>query len=57
MQWMDCLADFGPLQPNFIRVKPCQGKTAYLGGVFHPFRGLMGDRGVTAREGSFLGHR
>ena len=30
---------------------------AYLGGVFHPFRGLMGDPGVTAREGSLLGHR
>ena len=42
MQWMDCLANFGPLQLDFNCLKPCLGKTVDLGGVFHPFGSLMG---------------
>ena len=45
---MDCLANFGPLQPDFNYVKPCQGKMVNLGGVFCPYGGLMGALGVTA---------
>ena len=48
MRWLDCLANFGPLQIDFNCMKPCQGKTVDLGGVFRPFWGLMGAPGVTA---------
>ena len=43
MQWMDCLANFGPLQLDFNCMKPCHGKTVDLGGVFRPFGGSDGD--------------
>ena len=38
---MDCMVDFGPLQPDFNCVKPYQGKMFDLGVVFRPFGGLM----------------
>ena len=50
MRQMDCLANFGPLQPDFNCVKPCQGKMVHFRGVFLPFGGLMGAPGVKAGE-------
>ena len=55
MQWLDCLANFGPLQVDFNCGKPCQGITVDLGGVFRPFGGLMRAPGVTARGHGLLG--
>ena len=55
MRWMDCLANFGPLQLDFNCVKPCKGKTVDLEGVFYPFGGLMGAPGVTAGGYGLLG--
>ena len=48
MQLMDCLANLGPLQPDFKCVKPCLEKTVDLEDVFGPFGGLIGAPGVTA---------
>ena len=42
---------------DFICMKPCKGKTVDLGGVFHPFGGLMGVPGVMAGGYGFLGWR
>ena len=47
MPWMDCFANFWPLQPDFKCVKLCYGKTVDLGPVFHPFGNLIGALGVT----------
>ena len=55
MRWMDCLANFGPLQLDFNCMKPCQGKTVDLGGVFRPFGGLMGTPGVMDGGEGLLG--
>ena len=55
MVWMDCLANFEPLQPDFNCVKPCKGKMVNLGGVFHHFGGLMGPPGVMAKGLDVLG--
>ena len=55
MQWLDCLANFGPLQLDFNCVKPCQGITVDLGGVFCPSGGLMGAPGLMAGGDSLLG--
>ena len=48
MRWMDCLANFGPLQLDFNCLKPSLGKMIDLGGVFHPFGGLIGAPGPMA---------
>ena len=42
---MDCLANFGLLQPDLNCVKPCQGKMVDFGDIFCPFGGLMGPLG------------
>ena len=42
MQWMDCLANFGPLRLDFSCVRPCHRKTVDFGGIFRPFGDLMG---------------
>ena len=55
MQWLDCLANFGPLRLDFNCVKPCQGITVDLGGVFRPSGGLMGASGLMAGGDSLLG--
>ena len=55
MQWLDCLANFGPVQLDLNSVKPCQGKTVDLGSVFHPFGGLMGAPGLMAGADGLLG--
>ena len=55
MWWKDCLAYFGPLRLDFNCVRPYQGKTVDLGGVFRPFGGLMGAPGVTAGGDGPLG--
>ena len=55
MWWMDCPAKFGPLQLDFYCVKPCEGKTVDLGGVFCPFGGWMGAPGVLARRDGLQG--
>ena len=55
MWWMDCRAKFGPLQLDFYCVKPCEGKTVDLGGVFCPFGGWMGAPGVLARRDGLQG--
>ena len=34
MRWMDCLANFGLLQPDYNCVKPLLGKMVNFGGVF-----------------------
>ena len=55
MRWMDCLANFGLLQPDYNCVKPLLGKMVNLGGVFHPHWGLMGAPGVLAGGLDLLG--
>ena len=40
---------------KIMNVKPGMGKTFDLGGVFHPFGGLMGAPGVTAGRLGLLG--
>ena len=56
MQLMDCLANLGPLQPDFKCVKPCLEKMVDLGGVFCPLGGLMGVPGVMAGGHGLLAH-
>ena len=56
MRWMDCLANFGPLQPDFNFMKPCQGKMVNLGGVFRTLGGLMGAPWVLAGVLGILWH-
>ena len=55
MVWMDCLANFEPLQPDFNCVKACKGKMVNLGVVFCQFGGLMGPPGVMAKGLDVLG--
>ena len=55
MQRMDCLANFGPLRLDFNCVKPCEGKTVDLGGVFFPFGVLKGAPEVTRGGYGLLG--
>ena len=56
MRWMDCLANFEPLQLDLNCVKPCLGKMVDFGGVFHPFGDLMRALGVKAEGDGLLGH-
>ena len=56
MRWMDCLANFGPLQLDFNCMKSCQGKIVDLGGVFGPFGKVIGAPWVMAGGDSLLGH-
>ena len=50
MQWIYFLANFGPLQPDFNCVKPCQVRMVSLGGVFRPFGGLLRAPRVSAAD-------
>ena len=55
MRWMDFLANFWLLGPDFNCVKACKWKMVNLGVVFRPFGGLMGAPGVTAGGDGLLG--
>ena len=50
MKFMDCVANFRPLQPDFFFDKSCSGKRVDLGGFFRPFRNLRGLLGSRRRD-------
>ena len=55
MRWMDCLANFRPLQLDFNCVKPCLEETVDFVSVFCLFGDLIRALGVTAGVDCLLG--